>query len=257
MIQRLLVPADTRGSGGSASCTARTSTWSAPRRWISWTSCCATTTRRVSRPGTPWSTPTSVCTPARVPCPPGGLGDIPVPPSPPPPAAFPPDPIAKDPARLSTAATLSAANTPVSSSSMLAGESWPVGTPGDTPGPPAGVTPAPCVSPQGSHPWPRRSRWAAWPPRPSSPRPTRWARRSPPRRSRDPGAVPVPVPQRRGRLLPPPPPQTAGDLDYYYFLISISVESGKREQSRRFPVPMSPPRCRCRRWPRRSPEGRG
>ena len=47
-------------SGGSGLSTVRTSTWSVQRRWTSWTSCCAMTTRRGSRPARPWITRTSV-----------------------------------------------------------------------------------------------------------------------------------------------------------------------------------------------------
>lgn len=53
-------PPDTPVNGGSASSTARTSTWSARRLWTSWTNCCATITKPASRPGRPWITPTSV-----------------------------------------------------------------------------------------------------------------------------------------------------------------------------------------------------
>jgi len=55
-----LWPLGILGSGGSGLSTARTSTWSAPRLWISWTSFCAMTTRRGSPPARPWTTLTSV-----------------------------------------------------------------------------------------------------------------------------------------------------------------------------------------------------
>lgn len=101
----------------------------------------------------------------------------------------PADPIAKDPARIGTSAGLSASNTPVSSSSMLAGERWDSGrgpprppTQGRASSPALGSPPDPLpLSPAQVLPrCPRPSPSAAWLHRPSSPLPTLWARRSPP-----------------------------------------------------------------------------
>lgn len=52
--------ADIPVSDGNALSTAKTNTLSAPRPWISWTSCCDTTTSHGSLQERPWSTPISV-----------------------------------------------------------------------------------------------------------------------------------------------------------------------------------------------------
>lgn len=92
------------------------------------------------------------------------------------------DPIAKDPARIGTSATLSATNTPVSSSSMLAGGFWAPwwllgrGSSGIPKSFPTTAFCPPQASPHCHH----RSPWAPWPSRLSSPHPAPWVLLFPP-----------------------------------------------------------------------------